>query len=83
MQTNWLSLARKKTSIMTFLKIHNIAIVEGTHLERWLHAKTHSVKENGSIQCAFKRRTYLRSGIVLTARSKETRRKIQIHVDIL
>jgi len=61
----------------------NIAIVDVALSVKWLPAKTPTAKENGSIRSACSKRLCLKSGIVLTARSKKTKLRTLTLVDIL
>ena len=68
---------------MIFLEILNIATVEDILLEKWWHAKTHFVKESGSILFASRRKISLRNGTVLTVKNSVTKLRIPIQEVIL
>ena len=68
---------------MIFRGILNIVTVEGILLEKWWHAKTHFVRDNGSILFAWRRKISLKNGTVLTVKNNEIKQRILIQEVIL
>ena len=68
---------------MTLQRKPSIATVADILSDKWWHVKIPIARENGSIQSVLRRRIFLKSGTVPTARNKGTKQRIQTPEDTL
>jgi len=76
-------LLKKRTFSMILQRKPSIATVADILSEKWWHVKIPTVRDNGSTRYVLRRRIFLKSGTVPTAKNKETKQRIQTPEDTL